>query len=300
MERPIRGTGLALVLWLAGAWPAMAQAPCPPPGFDKPALLQLAQREFAIDDDATRTRLAQGLLACLGDADPGLRDEVAFSAYSAWMRNKQLDTATLRSLRDSLYGLLKQEDGQGFRRPFAALVLSEIARTDRIEPWMSTEERDAMVMEAAAYLKSVQDYRGYDPVEGWRHGVAHGSDWLLQLAMNPALQRAQLQAILEAVSSQVAPAAGHAYVFGEPERLARPVLYVAQRGLLSEAEWNAWFDALAASLGGSPQRYKDSGWLARRHDLQAFLDAVYVNADQSADPHIHALKTSAAAAMRRF
>ncbi len=296
----MRGAGLALAIWLASAWPAVAQEVCPPPGFDKAALLQLAQREFAVDDATARVRLARGLLACLGDADPALRDEVAFSAYSAWMRGKQLDATALRSLRDGLYALIGQEDEHGFRRPFAALVLSEVARTDRIEPWMSAAERDAMVEKAVAYLKSVRDYRGYDPVEGWRHGVAHGSDWLLQLAMNPGLQRRQLSAVLDAISSQVAPVPGPAYVFGEPERLARPVLFVAQRGLLPEAEWNAWFDALAASLGGSPQRYKDSAWLARRHDLQAFLGAVYINADQSEDTHVRALKVPAAAAMRRF
>lgn len=296
----MRKTVWGAVLLLAGVLPAGAREACPPSGFDKATLLQLAQRDFAVDDDVARVRLAHGLVACLGDADPVLRDEVAFSAYSAWMRGKQLDTATLRTLRDDLYALLEQDDGEGFRRPFAALVLSEIARTDRLEPWMSPVELDAMVTKAAAYLESVRDYRGYDPVEGWRHGVAHGGDWLLQLAMNPQLQRHQLLAMLDAISSQVAPAQGHAYVFGEPERLARPVLYIAQRGLLSEAEWNAWFDALAASLAGSPQRYKDIGWLARRHDLQAFLDAVYINADQSADTHIRALKIPATAALRRL
>lgn len=296
----MRRTGLAVVMWLASALPAMSQEVCPPPGFDKAALQQLTQRDFAIDDDAARVRLARGLLACLGDPDPVLRDDIAFSAYSAWMRGKQLDTATLRSLRDGLYASLDGDDARGFRRPFAALVLSEIARTDRIAPWMSAAERDAMVEKAVAYLKSVRDYRGYDPVHGWRHGVAHGSDWLLQLAMNPALQRAKLQTMLEAISSQVAPALGHAYVFGEPERLARPVLYIAQRGLLTESEWNAWFGALAASLGGSPQRYKDSVWLARRHDLQAFLGAVYIDADQSGDTRIRILKAPVAAAMRQF
>lgn len=278
----------------------MAQQTCPPPGFGKADLLQLAQRGFAIDDDAARVRLAHGLLACLGDPDPVLRDDIAFSAYSAWMRGKHLDTATLRSLRDGLYASLDGDDERGFRRPFAALMLSEIARTDRIEPWMSVAERDAMVGKAVAYLKSVRDYRGYDPAQGWRHGVAHGGDWLLQLAMNPALQHPQLRSVLEAVSSQVAPASGHAYVFGEPERLARPVLYVARRSLLSEAEWNAWFGALAASLGGSPQRYKDSVWLARRHDLRAFLGAVYIDADQSGDTQVRALKIPVAAAMRQF
>ena len=31
---------------------------------------------------------------------------------------------------------------------------------------------------------SVRDYRGFDAKQGWRHGVAHGADLLLQLSRN--------------------------------------------------------------------------------------------------------------------
>jgi hypothetical protein len=49
----------------------------------------------------------------------------------------------------------------------------------------------------------VSDYRGFDDKEGWRHGVAHGSDWLMQLALNPALDRGQLDQMLAAIATQV-------------------------------------------------------------------------------------------------
>jgi hypothetical protein len=183
--------------------------------------------------------------------------------------------------------MLDAADAQGFRRPFAALTLSEIARTDRIEPWMSGAERDSMVQKAVTYLQSVRDYRGFDATHGWRHGVAHGSDWLLQLALNPALQRSQLEAT-------------HAYEFGEPARLGRPVLYVAARGLLSEAEWQTWFSALLAGLGDNSLAYKDAQWLTRRHDLHAFLANLYIESDQSEDPQIHALKAPVSAALGKL
>ena len=284
---------VARALWCLPLWLSMstwAIAACPPEGTDAASLQLLKQQQFVLEDAGARDALALGLVDCLGSPDPALRDGIAFEGLTAWLRGKQLDETTRRALRTRLYALLDAEDTDGFQRPFAALVLSEVARTDRIEPWMSAQERDAMVSRAADYVSSVRDYRGFDNAQGWRHGVAHGSDWLMQLALNPALDRAQADRILAAVAVQAVPESAHAYVFGEAGRLARPVVYVAQRGLLSEAEWIAWFGALPARLGDPAQAYADEAWLARRHDLMAFLSALHLEAVESKDPKIQALR----------
>lgn len=287
-----------LGLTLLASVTVWAQDACPPEGIDAGSLQRLKEQKFAIDGTATRNALALGLLGCLSDPDPALRDGIAYEAFTRWMRGDQLDIATRRQLRDRLYAMLKEPDAEGFRRPFSALVLSEVARTDRITPWMSPKERAAMVAAAASYLTSVRDYRGYDDAQGWRHGVAHGSDWLMQLALNPALERAQLDAMLAAIASQAVPESAHAYVFGEPGRLARPVLYLAKRGWLSEAEWIAWFGQLPARIGDPAKAYADSAWLARRHDLLAFLGAIHLEADQSDDARIKSLKGPVVMAMK--
>jgi hypothetical protein len=289
--------GLAFVL-AACASPAFAQS-CPPDGQSVQSLQALKALAFAVPDAEDKRVLAEGLVACLADPDPALRDGIAYEALARWMRAGDFDAAGLRRLRDALYPMLDGDDADGFRRPFAALVLSEVARTDRVQPWMTPVERAAMVEAATRYLRSVDDYRGFDQREGWRHGVAHGADWLMQLALNPALERAQLDAILAAVAVQAAPAGGHAYVFGEPGRLARPVLYAARRGLHSDAEWQAWFAALVPRLGDASQAYADEGWLARRHDLMAFLMSLYVEADQADDASLKQLKPAIVAAIKQ-
>ena len=117
-------------------------------------------------------------------------------------------------------------------------------------------------------------------------------------ALNPGVERAQLDQILEAIATQVVPESGHAYGCGEPGRLARPVLYIAKRGLLSEAEWTTWFSALPARIGDASQAYSNTDWLARRHDLLAFLTGLYLEADQSPDPQIQGLKQPVVAALK--
>jgi len=284
-----------MLVVLAGlSWPAFAA--CPPEGQTRESLQALKILKYTVPDAAERQTLAAGLLECLGDSDPALRDGIAYEALTQWMRAGQLDADGLRALRDRLNAMRAADDANGFAHPFAALTLSEIARTDRIAPWMTPEERAAMVEAAAVYVESVRDYRGFDDTEGWRHGVAHGADWLMQLSLNPALDRAQLDRMLAAVARQVVPETPHAYVFGEPGRLARPVLHAAQRGLHSEAEWQAWFSALVPRLGET--KYDDSAWLARRHDLMAFLMSVYLEADQTEDAQLKQLKPAVVAALK--
>ncbi len=288
-----------ILLWGVCLLAAPAFAQCPPEGQSKPSLQALKALQFALPDAAEKQKLADGLLACLGDPDPELRDGIAYEALTQWMRAGDFDADALRGLRDKLYAMLDADDKQGFAHPFAALVLSEVARTDRIKPWMTPEERVAMVDRAAAYVESVRDYRGYIDGEGWRHGVAHGADWLMQLSLDPALERAQLDRILAAVASQAIPEATHAYVFGEPGRLARPVMYIAQRGLLSEADWTAWFASLPPRVG-KLDRSRYAAWLAHRHDLMAFMMSTYLEADQSQDTKIKQLKPAIVAALKQI
>lgn len=277
---------------------APAFAACPPEGQTRESLQALKLLKFTVPDAVERQTLANGLLDCLGDPDPVLRDGIAYEALTQWLRTDQFDAESLRALRDRLYAMLAADDADGFARPFAALTLSEVARTDRIKPWMTPEERAAMIDAAGTYVESVRDYRGFDDTEGWRHGVAHGADWLMQLSLNPALDRPQLDRILAAVATQVVPEASHAYVFGEPGRLARPVLYAAKRGLHTEAEWQAWFTALVPRLGEGSKSYKDAASLARRHDLMAFLMSMYLEADQSDDPQLKRLKPAIVSALK--
>ena len=287
-----------LMGWLLVLLMAPTFAACPPDGQTAESLQALKVAKFEMGDIDARKTLAQGLLQCLGDPDPALRDDIAYSALMAWMRASDFDADTLRGMRDTLYAQLDGDDEPGFRRPYAALVLSEVARTDRTHPWMTPEERVAMVEKAASFVESVRDYRGFDDKQGWRHGVAHGSDWLMQLALNPALERAQTGRILTAIATQVVPEAAPAYVFGEGGRLARPVEYIAKRGIYSEADWTAWFAALPPKIGDAAQAYNDSKWLARRHDLMAFLMSLYIEADQSDDKHIRELKPAIVAAVK--
>jgi Protein of unknown function (DUF2785) len=274
----IAATVLASQLFLAGVpGPAASASSCPPAGRTRADLLQLKQSQFVVAAADERNRLATAILACLDDPDPAIRDGVVFDGLSQWLRAKSLTPETVLALEASLHKtLMGAPDAAGFRHPFALLILSEVARVDRIEPVFSDAIRAALVDLAAASLMRIDDYRGFDPREGWRHGVAHASDLALQLALNPRVGADGLKRLMDAVAAQVAPKGTHFYIFGEPARLARPVVSAYRRGLLDAAFWESWFASIAdpkplADWGAS---FQSVDGLARRHNTLAFLHAV--------------------------
>ncbi len=257
-----------------------AMAGCPPAGISGAQLSALRAAKWEIADPARRHAFALGMLDCLADPDPSLRDDTGFAALQTLLRGKQLDVATMQTLRTALLAALGKQDARGFTQPFAALALAEVVRADRVAPFMLDADRRALVASATAWLTAQRDYRGFDQQEGWRHGVAHGADLMLQLALHPALDRAQHLAILAAVASQLhAPGTqGHFYRYGEGERLMAPVFYLARRDTLDNAQWESWFATLAVAPGPTTETT-----LADRHNLKGFLQPLYVALAEQGD-----------------
>ncbi len=279
---------------------SQASATCRPAGYDRAQLDALKANTWTIADEAARNAFARALTACLGDPDPAIRDGIAFEALQHYMRNSLLTTETLAALNADLQAKLTAPDPQGFQRPFAALVLADVARTDRIAPWMTPEQRAQLVNASVAYMIGITDYRGFTPGDGYRHAVAHASDLLLQLVLNEAVAKPDLIRIRDAVGVQIAPSE-HYYIHGETERLAAPILYMAQRGAFSEAEWTAWFTQVAGPgpLGASwDDWYKSNVGLARRHNLMAFFTVMQTNLSLTQNPVFAPERAGVVAAIR--
>jgi hypothetical protein len=292
---------LLFAVALAVSAPALAHASCMPRGgYTRAQFIALKQAEFAIADDAARNALALALTPCLADPDPAIRDDAVYNAYFTWLRHRQLTDDTMRALETDLEHGLSGPEGRGFERPFSALILAEVARADRVQAYLSPEQRDRMLDASIRYLTNIRDYRGFDEHDGgWRHGVAHSADLMMQLALNPAFGRAELTRIRDAVATQIAPT-GHFYIYGEDERLSNPIIYIASRNVFNEAEWTAWFAQVAASAPFAKwdDAFKSQAGLARVHDLKGFLFPLWANSRLSDAPGIVAMRPGLDAVLR--
>jgi Protein of unknown function (DUF2785) len=297
----VRKSLVALTVSLAlHTSPVAAQGDrCPPSGMDNAKLLSLKDAKWVIADEVARDRFVIELTQCLGSPDPVLRDEIAYEALYHYLRGKLVSDAAKLKLAGILQAQMRAPDPQGFRRPFAALALAEVARADRISAFLTPEQRKSLLDSATLYMRSISDYRGFDPNGGYRHNVAHGADLMLQLVLNPALGKDELIAIRDALALQIAPK-GQSYITGESERIVRPILFMAQRNLITEAEWTAWFTQVAGpgGLGTWDNWFRTTDGIARKHNLSGFLSLIYANVDISDNPGFAALRPGVTAAIK--
>jgi hypothetical protein len=232
------------------------------------------------------------LIACLGDPNPEIRDKVAFERLSTAMRSGEVDHTALGTMKAGLLAQLGKADTSAVLSSFSALTLAEVARTDRLKPWMTDADRQELVDAAAKFLAGVNDYRAFSNDGGFVHAVAHGADFALQLALNSAVAKPQLDRLLAAIAVQIAPTRGDvAYWAGEPDRLARAVVVIAQRKLHTDEEWKSWFAGVMdpkplASWGGA---FTSEMGIRKRHNARAFLLSMFASAITSEDAGVRQL-----------
>jgi hypothetical protein len=290
-----------LLLAMAGVAAPVGAAGCPPPAWPQEQLQALRDLRPLALAPADQGGLALQLLPCLASPDPELRDRLGFELLSRLLREGQVDTDIRLQLTTRLLPQLAVADRYGVTAPFAALTLAELVRADRIDPFMPAALRVEVAEAAIHFLDNTHDYRGFDARVGWRHRVAHGADLIAQLARNPAVDDpALLLRLRNALGRQVRPK-GHFYVYGEPQRLAAATMALAQRGYISAGQWTVWFEAVAAPapLRSWPDAFNSQQGLADRHNLSAFLQAVWIGAQSTGGTDDDVLLAGAGAALQR-
>jgi hypothetical protein len=264
-----------------------------------PALAELKASGFTFEDADSPAPFLLAVTDCLDHPSPDIRDGFTYEAIATILRGGQIAEEDLRALLVKLTGMMKApEDPAGFRRPFAALALAEVVRTDRISAWMTPAERATLAKLGVDYITLIDDFRGYNEEEGWRHGVAHAADLLMQLSLNPALGAAEARLILDALFAKAAPDE-HFYIYGEPGRLARPVLFLALRDDIGEVDWSARFGGLTAWFASNADNvFNTQAGLARRHNVTAFASEIFIAAETSQDERLIDIGAAAREALR--
>jgi hypothetical protein len=169
--------------------------------------------------------------------------------------------------REQLQELKSREFALADAKRRASLALDLVARLGSTDPAV----RDGIAFEAlAAWMRGKQ-----------LSAATVGA--MLQLAVNPRTSKAQLDQMLGAIATQIAPAGEHFYVYGEGDRLAQAVFYIAKRKLHTADEWRKWFEQVAAPapLAKWADAWTSQRGLAKHHNTWGFVTALYVYARES-------------------
>jgi hypothetical protein len=207
--------------------------------------IALAKGGFVVPTGRSASELLVDMNGLLASDDPALRDDVAYSAAERWiLRDHRLSASDLRVLlqlwtKNLDDGLGSVGDNRVFKRSFSALSLSLIAAADLSASFLEPPELQAFFDRMLDYFERERDLRGFDPVHGWMHTVAHTADALKFLARNPKLGAAADVRLLAAVRGKVE---SHDAVFswGENDRLALAIQSAVRRPDADAAALTAW------------------------------------------------------------
>lgn len=183
--------------------------------------------------------------ALLASDDPVLRDDVAYSAAERWiLRDRKLSPTELRRLLQLWTGNLGDGLGEArgdrvFKRSFSALCLSLIAAADLSAPFLEPPEARAFFDRTLDYFQRERDLRGFDPVHGWMHTVAHTSDTLKFLARNPKLAAGSDARLLDAARAKI-ESYDAVFTWGENDRLALALHSAVRRSDADAGALSAW------------------------------------------------------------
>ena len=240
------------ILALAASLLALAGPETQPGTATRADWIALAKSGFVIPSNRNAIDLLVDMNALLASDDPVLRDDVAYTAAERWIvREPRLSPAELRQLlqlwsRNLDDGLGEAGDPRVFKRSFSALCLSLIAARDLAAPFLQPAELQSFFDRLLDYFQRERDLRGFDPVHGWMHTVAHTSDALKFLARNPKLAPGSGARLLAAVSAKI-ESHDAVFVWGENNRMALALQSAMRRPDADAPALAAWTDSWVKS-----------------------------------------------------
>jgi hypothetical protein len=230
--------------------------------------------------DVPADALALELVSCLGSPNAELRDRIGYELFTFWLRGEKLSVETRRTLLKELSAQMSVQssnhsDSESLARSFSALILAEIMRADRNQPFLLDAERQKLLDRAIHSIQREDDFRGLDAKLGWVHPVAHMSDLLWRFALHPKTSAIQAEAILAGIRSKAAPTAV-SYSFNESDRLARVVTTLVLTGKVETQKMASWIQSFETpkSMEKWSDAFASPQGMAELHNTKLFLRAL--------------------------
>jgi hypothetical protein len=205
---------------------------------------------YRVPHGAALDDLTTDLVKMLGDGDPRVRDDIAYSVLSTWVSEGVYDEL-LAGLGDGLVLGLRVglgEDGTDtvLRRSFSAVGLAAVIARDNAVHTLHPTTVLTWADRSVAWFLAERDLRGWVPERGWVHAGAHGADLLGTLVASRYLGSEELRVLLDVIAERLLIPTEHRFAAGEDDRLAFATMSLLHRDLVSVDELESWLDRVAA------------------------------------------------------
>lgn len=223
---------------------------------DKQLWVSIAGDDYRIPEGHTLENLTEVLFGYLSSTDPELRDEIAYTVYANWLRRElytkeQVSEHVKELLARLEEGIGETESDSVFQRAFSVLFLAEIVHNDNKKALLEKDQVDFILLKGLWYLDAEKDPRGYVPVKGWAHALAHTADLMLVLAKSRFIEVDDLEEILYSIWKKMIHSTNWVYIHGEDDRLADAVIEALWRGLIPLENVHAWTKSFSAPDGNT-------------------------------------------------
>jgi len=237
---------------------------------------QLAKNEYKIPDGNTLHDLTKTIFGYLGNVDPDLRDEIAYIVYANWLKRDMYSPDEIRLhiaelLANLEKGIGEIESDSVFLRAFSVLFLAEIVHNDNKKSVLEQADISSIFDKGLQYLDAEKDPRGFVPVKGWAHALAHTADLMMVLGKNRYIGKDELEKFLQGIAAKLIHSANWIYIHGEDERLANAVIAIFERNLLSLDFIELWLASLTSPKRSWIGAYMDEDVAKAFHNTRNFL-----------------------------
>jgi uncharacterized protein DUF2785 len=249
---------------------------------DKEFWVSIAKNDYAVPEGHTLSELREMLFGYLGSTDPELRDDIAYGVYANWLKREMFTKDEIHIHVNELLanldkGIGETESDSVFLRTFSVLLLAEIVHNDNKKPLLERDQIQSILEKGLWYLEAEKDPRGYIPVKGWAHALAHTADLMMVLGKNRNSEKGDHEKILQGISNKLIHSTNWTYIHGEDDRLASAIMTILQRNLVTTDFLKNWFESFAKPEKSWDGAYTDEGQAKAFHNVRNLLRSLLVS-----------------------
>lgn len=196
------------------------------------------------------------LVAMLGDPDPRVRDDLAFSVLDTWITEGVYDDL-LAGLGDGLVHGLRDRIGEVgttsvLRRSLSAVALASVIARDNVTHGLHPSVILTWADRAVSWFLGERDLRTEVPDAGWSSPISHGADLIGALTASRYLGSDELTVLLDVISERLTMPTEFWFSTAEADRLAFATMSLLHRDLVPVEQLEAWIERLGRTwLGAS-------------------------------------------------
>lgn len=232
-------------------------------------------------DVMNHVRLVKSMIHFIGTTDSELRDKLIYSTFFHLAIDNQLEHELLSDLLDYCLsddmlfkGIGENGTDTVFTRAFSSLVIAVILYKDNEDDFLPRDAVYKTKDHLINYINLEKDLRGFVPVKGWAHSIAHVADAFDELILNKKIEQKDYLDMLPPLWEKILVSES-VYVHGEDERMITPILAMLEKGL-DIVEIEHLLKAIPADLKRRKEHVKEENYWFLEANCKTFLKSFYV------------------------